>query len=255
VNILRGNTGVYASGNKVYSDAYGADQTIRLELVGGPGAFSGAGGTLTSSGTFSQDYGVDAAANLNGSAVQSNGNDLSIVSSFFTGNINLAPGTTAGQYQFVIRNSGLLFQLSSQAAPTDQTIIGIPDVASTELGVEQRTTGGITFGGFVRTLAAGGQSDMQNNPANAVRILDAAINQISDIRAFLGAFTHDNIQPAIRELGVHIENLSASESSIRDLDFAAETSQMTKNQILFQAGVAVIGQANQIPQSVLRLLQ
>ena len=255
VNILRGNTGVYASGNKIFSDGFGSEQTIRLELVGGGGAFSGAGGAVNAAGAFSQDYGVDAAANLNGSAVQANGNDLSIVSSFFTGSINLAPGTTTGQYRFTIRNSGLLFQLSSQAAPTDQTIIGIPDVATTELGVEQRTTGGITFGGFVRSLASGGSSDMQNDPANAVRILDAAIDQISDIRAFLGAFTHDNIQPAIRELGVHIENLAASESSIRDLDFAAETSEMTRNQILFQAGVAVIGQANQIPQSVLRLLQ
>jgi flagellin len=255
VNILRGNTGVYASGGNLYSEGFGSSQTLRVELVGGVGAFSGAGGTLTSLGKFTDDFGVDAVANLNGASARAIGDELSIVSPFFTGSINLAPQTPVGVYTFTVRNSGLLFQLSNQGVPTDQTIVGIPSVASTNLGLEQRSTGGITYGGFVRSLASGGSNDMITAPANAIRILDAAIDQVSDIRAFLGAFTHDNIEPAVRELGVHIENLSASESSIRDLDFAAATAEMTKNQVLFQAGVAVIQQANQIPQSVLRLLQ
>ena len=88
----------------------------------------------------------------------------------------------------------------------------------------------------------------------AFRIIDAAIDQVSNTRAFLGAFVNDNIEPAIRELGVHIENLQASESDIRDLDFANETAQLTRNQILFQAGISVVSQANAIPQAVLQLL-
>ncbi|MGH2627471.1 MAG: flagellin, partial [Anaerolineales bacterium] len=252
VNILRGNTGVYASGSTLFSENFGSEATIRIELVGGTGAFSGAGGVLTTVGDFIDDLGVDAGASLNGAAARGLGNALSIVSPFFTGSINLAPLTPVGTYQFDIRDSGLLFQLSSQGLPTDQTIIGIPRVSSTNLGIEQRTTGGVTYGGFVRSLASGGANDMLNDPANAIRILDAAIDQISDIRAFLGAFTHDNIDPAVRELGVHIENLSASESTIRDLDFAAATAELTRNQILFQAGVSVVQQSNQLPQAVLR---
>ena len=254
VNILRGNTGVYASGGKMYSDSFGAQQTLRLEVVGGTGAFSGAGG-LASLGAFTDDFGLDARATLNGATARATGNQLSIVSPFFTGSVGLAPGTSGGSYTFTVRNSGLLFQLSNQGVPTDQTIIGIPSVATSELGIQPRTTGSLSYGGFVRTLASGGGNDLLNNPANAIRIIDGAIDQISDIRAFLGAFTHDNIDPAIRDLNVHIENLSSSESSIRDLDFAAETSELSKNQILFQAGVAVMQQANQIPQAVLRLLQ
>jgi len=255
VNILRGNTGIYASAGFIYSEGFGSSQTVRVELVGGTGAFSGAGGALTAKGNFLDDFGVDAVASLNGSAARARGNDLSIVSSFFTGSIGLAPQTATGTYTFTVRNSGLLFQLANQGVPTDQTILGIPAVATTNIGFEERTTGGVTYGGFVRSLASGGQNDMLTDPGNAIRILDAAIDQISDIRAFLGAFTHDNIEPAIRELGVHIENLSSSESTIRDLDFAAATAELTKNQILFQAGISVIQQANQIPQSVLRLLQ
>jgi flagellin len=254
VNILRGNTGVYASGGMLYGDEFGSNTTIRLELVGGTGSYSGAGG-LTTLGAHIDDYGVDAEANLNGAAARSNGNELTFVSSFFTGSVNLQPGSTTGTYSFTVRNSGLLFQLSNQGVPTDQTIIGIPSVSSELLGMEERSTGGITYGGFLRSLASGGENDLLNDPANAIRILDAAIDQVSDVRAYLGAFTHDNIEPAIRELGVHIENLTASESSIRDLDFAAETANLTRNQILFQAGVSVIKQANQIPQSVLQLLQ
>ena len=88
----------------------------------------------------------------------------------------------------------------------------------------------------------------------ASRILDSAIDQISDIRAFLGAFANDNVEPTKRELEVHIENLQASESTIRDLDFAAETAELTRTQVLFQAGVSVLAQANALPQAVLQLL-
>jgi len=254
VNILRGNTGVYASGNMLYSNSFGSDKTIRVELVGGTGAFSGAGG-LSSTGAATEDFGVDAAATLNGASVRAEGNSLSIVSNFFTGSINLAPGTAAGSYQFTVRRSGLQFQLGSMGVAADQTVIGIPSVSTAYLGMKEQTTGGISFGGYLRSLLSGGDNDLLSDPENALRILDAAIDQIADVRAFLGAFSHDNIQPAILELEVHLENLAASESTIRDLDFASATAENTRNQILFQAGIAVIQQANQIPQAVIRLLQ
>jgi flagellin len=206
-------------------------------------------------GDFAEDAGVDAVAALNGAAARAIGNSLSIVSAFFTGALDLAPDTPAGRSAFTVRSSGLLFQLSNQGVPTDQMIIGIPDLATSELGTRERTTGGITYGGFVRSTASGGANDLLTDPANAVRILDAAIAQISETRAFLGSFVHDNIDPAVRELGVHIENLTASESSIRDLDFAEATAELTRHQIILQAGLSVIQQANQLPQSVLRLLQ
>jgi flagellin len=64
----------------------------------------------------------------------------------------------------------------------------------------------------------------------------------------------NRFESAIRNLQVTSENLSASESRIRDTDMATEMVDFTKNQILQQAGTAMLGQANQIPQSVLQLL-
>ncbi len=255
VNILRGNTGVYASGTQLYSETFGDDAIIRLEKVSGTGAFTGAGGGIATNGDFVDDYGLDAEAYLNGAAGRANGNELTFVSPFFVGAVALTPLTGAGTYTFTIKQSGLLFQLSNQGVPTDQTIIGIPAVYASNLGKEQRTTGGITTGGYLSSMTSGADNDLQNNPANALKIIDAAINQISDTRAFLGAFVNDNVDPAIRELGVHIENLQASESDIRDLDFAVETANLTRSQILFQAGISVVSQTNTIPQAVLSLLQ
>ena len=104
-------------------------------------------------------------------------------------------------------------------------------------------------------IREGANNDLFNDPANALRIIDVAIDQISGVRAYLGAFVNDNIEPTMRELAVHMENLQASESTIRDVDIAAETANLARSQVLFQAGVSVMAQANQIPGSILQLLQ
>ncbi|AKU92993.1 flagellin [Vulgatibacter incomptus] len=83
--------------------------------------------------------------------------------------------------------------------------------------------------------------------------IKAAINSVSDMRATLGA-AQNRLDHAIENINVTAENLSASESRIRDADVAAETAEMTKAQILMQAGVSVLAQANQMPQMALKLL-
>ncbi len=84
--------------------------------------------------------------------------------------------------------------------------------------------------------------------------IDTAIGQVSTFRAVLGA-RQNQLETAISSLGVSVENMSASESRIRDADIAAVSSQMMTNQIMQQAGVSVLAQANTAPQSVLSLLQ
>ncbi|MBI4586645.1 MAG: flagellin, partial [Planctomycetes bacterium] len=87
------------------------------------------------------------------------------------------------------------------------------------------------------------------------RIVDLAIDQVSDIRSYVGAFQKQTIESNIASLSVTAGNLSASLSDIKDLDFAEETAEFTRTQILFQAGTAVLAQANTIPQAVLTLLR
>jgi flagellin len=83
--------------------------------------------------------------------------------------------------------------------------------------------------------------------------IDAAIGQVSTQRAKLGA-AQNQMESAINSLGVSVENLSAAESRIRDADIAAVSSELIMRQIMQQAGVAVLSQANSAPQSVLTLL-
>ncbi|MGC8669523.1 MAG: flagellin, partial [Chthonomonadales bacterium] len=90
---------------------------------------------------------------------------------------------------------------------------------------------------------------------NAITIVDEAIKQISVLRAQLGAFQTNTLDSTIRYLGIAVENLSASESQIRDTNVAKEVVNLTKNQILQQAGTSVLAQANAAPQQVLALLK
>jgi flagellin len=88
---------------------------------------------------------------------------------------------------------------------------------------------------------------------SAIAQVDTAIQSVSTIRANLGAY-QNRFQHTINNLNVAVQNLSASESRIRDTDMASEMSNFTKAQILQQAGVAMLAQANQMPQAILKLL-
>ena len=89
---------------------------------------------------------------------------------------------------------------------------------------------------------------------NALATVDAALTQINNSRAALGA-VQNRFSSTITNLQSTSENLSAARSRIQDADFAAETANLTRNQILQQAGTAMLSQANQLPQNVLSLLR
>ncbi len=103
------------------------------------------------------------------------------------------------------------------------------------------------------TAFAGLDVTSQANAQSAISTIDAAINTVSLARAQLGAI-QNRLQHTINNLSVGSENLNAARSRIQDVDVAAETVNMTKNQILEQAGISVLAQANQQPQMVLKLL-
>ena len=88
---------------------------------------------------------------------------------------------------------------------------------------------------------------------NAISTIDSAINTVSEERSKLGAM-QNRLEHTINNLQTASENMTSAESRIRDVDMAAEMSAFTKSQILSQAGVAMLAQANQVPQAVLKLL-
>lgn len=96
--------------------------------------------------------------------------------------------------------------------------------------------------------------DLSSDANGALTVIDNAIDSVSDVRADLGA-TQNRFEHTIANLSVSVENLSASESRIRDTDMALEMVAFTRNQIMTQAGTSMLAQANAIPQAVLSLLR
>ncbi len=92
------------------------------------------------------------------------------------------------------------------------------------------------------------------NSYQTIAAVDGALTQVNTLRSELGS-VQTRFESTIANLEITSENLSASRSRIRDADFAAETAELTRNQILQQAGISVLSQANALPQNVLALLQ
>jgi flagellin len=94
---------------------------------------------------------------------------------------------------------------------------------------------------------------LKDQAQSSIDVLDSAMVSVNAMRANFGAL-QNRLNSTITNLGVAHENISAANSRIRDVDIAEETAAMTKNNILTQAGVSVLGQANQIQQIALKLL-
>jgi flagellin len=129
-----------------------------------------------------------------------------------------------------------------------QVQVGIGSVAATKLGNN--------IVGYLSSLqSGGGNSLVGGHTTGAQKILTAAIKQVATLRGRLGALQKDVIDTNVNSLSVALENVTASESAIRDADFAEETAKMTRAQILVQANTSVLAQANSAPQNVLSLLR
>ena len=99
-----------------------------------------------------------------------------------------------------------------------------------------------------------GSINVASDADGAIGDIDDAIDAVSSTRATLGA-TQNRLEHTVANLSVAVENLSASESRVRDTDMAEEMVAFTRHQIMVQAGTAMLAQANQVPSSVLALLQ
>jgi flagellin len=150
--------------------------------------------------------------------------------------------TDASSASTVVSSGGGVFQVGANVTATDQIQVSISDM---------RITGG-TVGAF--TALAGIDVTNTATYSQAQAMIDDAITTVSQTRGSLGAI-QNRFEATISNLQVTTENLSASESRIRDTDMAEEMVNFTRNQILVQAGTAMLAQANQAPQSVLKLLQ
>jgi len=142
---------------------------------------------------------------------------------------NLLDGTYTGTFQIGANNS-----------ENDRITADLTGTAMTTAGLA------VDSGTVSLTDTAAAQS--------AIDAIDAALNTVSTTRATLGAY-QNRFQHTVNNLNVSVENLTASNARIQDTDMASEMVSFTQSQILSQAGTAMLAQANQQPQSILKLLQ
>jgi flagellin len=130
-------------------------------------------------------------------------------------------------------------------------LLNSASIISFQVGANDGETIGVSTMSLGATVAA---SVYQLGGATDISEIDLAIEAISSQRAVFGA-VQNRFEHSLANISIYQENLVAAESRIRDVDMASETVEMTKNQILSQAGTAMLAQANQIPQNVLSLLR
>jgi flagellin len=137
----------------------------------------------------------------------------------------------------LLTGASLSFQVGVGTTSYDAISVAVAAVGSSELGVATSSVDILDVSSATSALTA----------------IDNAISELSGNRAALGS-VQNRLQVTIANLASAGENLSAANSRIRDVDVAEETSAMTRNSILMQAGVSVLSQANQTPQLALKLL-
>lgn len=155
------------------------------------------------------------------------------------GNLGYAAAGTVGQ----ITAGSVRFQIGANA--NQSVSYSMPTLFANRLG------SGVTPGQDLSTVDVTTSAGAQM----AIQIIDAAVTQLAQIRGDLGSFQSNFLESTVRSLAVAKENMTASESQIRDADMAEEITNYTRLQILKQSGMSVLAQANQAPQSVLSLLR
>jgi flagellin len=160
--------------------------------------------------------------------------------------------TNASTSTFYVTGGGALYQLGGDINSSQQINVGIPSIAASRLG-------GVLNNGalqFLDSIRSGGKNDLNSgNFETATKVLLQAIDEISLQRGRLGALERNTLDTNVRSLQAAIENLTASRSVIRDADFAAETSELSRAQVLSSAGTSVLQLSNSQSQNVLQLLR
>jgi flagellin len=251
--------------NKEFQVGYAANDTITVDIQGG---------ALAASNTFAANDSVLATGGVMQftQAADATGSTTVAAISVTTGTLGV---TTTAQGTADALNADEAFATSFQASvvldATGNSQLKVTSKTGNEnavvVGAATTTTGIIAGEGTgVAGADTGGGFDSadlgltsitlatQAGATSALTALDTAIKNVSTSRANLGAL-QNRFEHTINNLNVAIENLSASESRIRDTDMAQEMMSFTRAQILSQAGTAMLAQANQAPQGVLSLLR
>jgi flagellin len=155
----------------------------------------------------------------------------------------LSATTFNGKHILGADATDMTFQIGANTTADDVITVGTTDM-----------TGASEISAVTGTTASISASASTDDIADVIDNIDTALDTVNNTRATFGA-TQSRFEAIISNLQVAVENQSAAKSRIMDADFAAETANLSRSQILQQAGNAMVAQANALPQQVLRLLQ
>lgn len=243
INAASANTGVSAIYNgttktiDLSSIEYGSDS--KINLTDGNGLILAAAGSATAAGTDAQ---------------------ATVTYKDLLGATLATASFTSGKGLNLRDTDGNSIMLTATGGTAGAAIVGgiqiTQGLSSFQIGANADQTAHLNLTSFnAGALGLSGLDITGSDMAPQLKAIDAAIEQVSSSRGNIGSFMRNTIETNIRSLSVTKENLTATESSIRDIDIAEEMTNYTKLQILQQSGMSVLAQANQAPQAVLSLLR
>lgn len=244
INLVADSTGVAAAfdatGLVFTSTAYGHNALIAIDVI-----TEEATGTFVDNLSAIRDVGEDIIATVNGIEASANGNTLSINTSTLDLTVTVDDGSSTN-FSFSITDGGALFQLGPDVTSNQQARLGIGSLSTGKLGGPS---------GRLYELGSGQLKSLDNDINGAGQVIDEVIGKVTSLRGRLGAFQRTTLDSNMVSLNATLGNLLEAESTIRDADFARESANLTRAQILVQSGTNVLSLANQNPQNVLALLR
>jgi flagellin len=262
INAAKDQTGVSAiqrsTSVKLNSTTYGSDSFVSVEVLSGGkinatyGTSTGDGNTTNDIHSVSKQSGVDANITINGQAAGVDGLNVSYsangLSLAFTLDSNFGKGNTGAtrSTSFTVKaQGGATFQLGTTAET--RSTIGIDSLATYNLGGGNGTA-------RLSELKSGAAKALKTDVAGALTAVREAIKEVADVRGRIGGFQKFQVGSAINALQAAQTGLGEATSLIGDTDFAIATARLNQQQVLINAGISLLGVANQQAAAILSLL-
>ena len=244
VNLVSDATGVTAtnnSGQLVFnSSEYGSNSFVDVEVIS-----EGSLGNFETNLSAARTTGSDVVARVNGVQASGDGNKLSINTATLDFSMTVSNGSSTN-VSFTVDGGGAVFQLGPNVVSNQQARIGIQNFNTGSLGGSS---------GRLYELRSGNDKALATDSTGAAKIVDEVVSKVAQVRGRLGAFERTTLDSNKTALSDYLANLTETESSIRDADFAKESAALTRAQVLVQSGTSVLAIANQNPQNVLALIR
>lgn len=243
INAATSQTGVVASastgnGIVIRSNETGADQFVTIDMISG----GGAGGWADTH----VENGADAVVTINGQSAAADGNKITFNANGVSGSFTLTStgDVDAATMTLAVSGGGATFQLGTDSST--RATLGLTAMFSHTMGK--------TGTGFVNEITSGGSHQLSATSTNALAIVREAITDVAEARGRVGGFQKYQVQTSINSLQATQQGVGDARSVINDVDYAAETAELNRQNVLMAASMELLGIANQQAGQVLNLL-